>query len=218
MWHLFHQPLNAHIGLPCRAPTDTRQIHGLGGSVAQFAPLLTSLVNVGPCLAIDFPGCGTSAFEPRNCPAYTTESLAMLLATAIERYRDATNGQQVILIGHSMGCSIGALLASSSSPNSSLPNNTVSGFVAICPKAGPRSPKEAHQIDKLRNIPTFVFDLFRLWDRRRGVNSASVSRVVGKSVPVNVPNVILDLHRCPPQRSDAKLHERGAIRITTIFV
>lgn len=34
-------------------------IHGLGGSVAQFAPMLTSMINVGPCLAIDFPGCGT---------------------------------------------------------------------------------------------------------------------------------------------------------------
>ncbi|KAK3938375.1 hypothetical protein QBC46DRAFT_355937, partial [Diplogelasinospora grovesii] len=33
-------------------------IHGLGGSVAQFHPLLTSLTPIASCLAVDLPGCG----------------------------------------------------------------------------------------------------------------------------------------------------------------
>jgi pimeloyl-ACP methyl ester carboxylesterase len=46
-------------------------VHGLGGSTAQFAPLLTSLINAAPCLAIDLPGCGLSEFKPDDLNAYT---------------------------------------------------------------------------------------------------------------------------------------------------
>ncbi|KAF1809394.1 hypothetical protein P152DRAFT_476523 [Eremomyces bilateralis CBS 781.70] len=62
--------------------------HGLGGSVAQFAPLLTSLVNLGPCLAIDLPGCGRSQFAPTNWEAYGCHALAELVATAIHEHLD----------------------------------------------------------------------------------------------------------------------------------
>ena len=95
-------------------------VHGLGGSAAQFAPLLTSLVNAAPCLAIDLPGCGLSDFLPEKREAYKSEALASLIAEAITQHRDAENGQQVILIGHSMGCSLSTLLASSTSPLSHL--------------------------------------------------------------------------------------------------
>jgi hypothetical protein len=33
-------------------------VHGLGGSLAQFHHLLTSLSNVASCFGIDLPGCG----------------------------------------------------------------------------------------------------------------------------------------------------------------
>src|SRR5690606_35305023 len=62
--------------------------HGLGGSVAQFAPLLKSLVNLGPCLAIDLPGCGRSSFAPTNWEAYGCHELAELVAMAIHEHLD----------------------------------------------------------------------------------------------------------------------------------
>ena len=78
-------------------------IHGLGGSLAQFNPLLTSLVNVAPCLGIDLPGCGRSAFSPTSWDAYTPKALAELLSVVIRQHCDKDEGQGAILIGHSMG-------------------------------------------------------------------------------------------------------------------
>jgi Alpha/beta hydrolase family len=78
-------------------------IHGLGGSVAQFHALLTSMVNLAPCLGFDLPGCGLSRFDPRKWNAYTSDALVQLIAIIIERYRDKEHGQGVVLVCHSMG-------------------------------------------------------------------------------------------------------------------
>lgn len=101
-------------------------VHGLGGSATQFNPILTSLVNVGPCFSIDFPGCGLSAFEPTQWDAYSLEALVELLAVAIERYRDSERGQKVILVGHSAGCSISATLIASLTTAMNSPDSTTS--------------------------------------------------------------------------------------------
>lgn len=64
----FHCP---HL-LAEKLPEDSQPLpllvllHGLGGSMAQFAPLLGSLVNIAPCLGIDLPGSGLSKFDPKN--------------------------------------------------------------------------------------------------------------------------------------------------------
>ena len=154
-------------------------VHGLGGSIAQFSPILISLSNLAPCLAIDLPGCGLSSFEPKAWEAYTTEALVQLLAAAIETYRAADEGQTVILVGHSMGCSLAALLASPSSPQAHLLSQHVSGLIAICPKAEPPSEKEARKIRSISSAPAALFDLLRRWDRRGGINSKSVLRMAG---------------------------------------
>ena len=155
-------------------------MHGLGGSAAQFAPLLTSLINQAPCLAIDLPGCGRSDFSPGGVKPYTTQALAELLAVVISRYRDSENNQKVILIGHSMGCSINTLLGSSTSPLSHLLGGVIIGMVAICPKGTPLTEHELKALKRMNWIPIPIFDLFRRWDRRGGLASSSVSRVVGK--------------------------------------
>ena len=156
-------------------------MHGLGGNATQFAPLLTSLVNVAPCLAIELPGCGLSDFRPDAPEAYTTAAFAELLCSAIERYHDAESNQQVVLVGHSMGCSIAALLASSASPlQARLGVNYIIGFIAICPRTEPPSAAEAANVDRLRWVPTFVFDVLRFLDQRGGLDSPSVTRVVGE--------------------------------------
>ncbi|PGG97556.1 hypothetical protein AJ80_09679 [Polytolypa hystricis UAMH7299] len=159
-------------------------IHGLGGSLAQFNPLLTTLTNVAPCFGIDLPGCGLSPFSPKNWDAYSIEALANLLAIAIEAHRDKERGQGVILIGHSLGCGLSALMASSASPVLSELRTHVLGFVAVCPPAGPPPQSQVKQFRRLLHIPTPIFDLWRRWDRRGGPDSASVSRFVGAGADV----------------------------------
>lgn len=154
-------------------------IHGLGGSVAQFNPILLSLSNLASCLAIDLPGCGLSSFDPKDWVAYTSDALAQLLAVAIEAHRAIDEGQQIILVGHSMGCSLAALLASPTSPHAHLLADNVAGLIAICPKAEPPSPEQARKLRQVGSVPPFLFDLFRKWDRRGGIESASVLRMTG---------------------------------------
>ncbi|KAI5287409.1 hypothetical protein KEM54_006015 [Ascosphaera aggregata] len=154
-------------------------VHGLGGSVAQFHLLLKSLVNIAPCLAIDFPGCGLSSFSPKDWSAYSFEALTELLAVAVEQHRDVSRNQDVVLVGHSLGSAISATLASSTSPIASKVRNHIIGLVTICPPGVPPSQKDARMFRRLLHVPGFAFDLWRKWDSRGGINSASISRFVG---------------------------------------
>jgi pimeloyl-ACP methyl ester carboxylesterase len=156
-------------------------VHGLGGSIAQFAPLLTSLINAAPCLAIDLPGCGLSEFKPDDVNAYTTKAFAELVAAAIDRHRAVD--QKIVIIGHSMGCSIATLLASSTSPLSGAfyDAGNIAGVIAISPKAAPPSPQQVRLVRKyVRYLPAFVLDLYRFYDNIGGTDSTSVVRWVGK--------------------------------------
>ncbi|KAL8811078.1 MAG: hypothetical protein Q9200_002076 [Gallowayella weberi] len=154
-------------------------IHGLGGSLAQFHRLCTSLVNVAPCLGIDLPGCGLSTFVPTIWNAYSQEALVELLATVIAESCQTKPGQSVVLIGHSMGCSLAALLASADSPLA-VKRVNVLGLVAICPKAVPPTDQQLTVFRRLLSLPAPIFDLWRRWDRRGGPESASVARFVGE--------------------------------------
>jgi pimeloyl-ACP methyl ester carboxylesterase/protein-tyrosine phosphatase len=158
-------------------------IHGLGGSIHQFHSLLTTFVNLANVLAIDLPGCGLSSFEPTQWDAYTTEALAELLGTIIEEYREKDQGQGVVLLGHSMGSSLAAILASKTSPLTALSDNVV-GLVAICPKAEPPTEDEVAKFRKLLWVPNIIFDSWRKWDRRGGIDSPSVNRFLGPNADV----------------------------------
>ncbi|EER43094.1 dual specificity phosphatase [Histoplasma capsulatum H143] len=149
-------------------------IHGLGGSLTQFHPLLTSLVNVAPCFGIDLPGCGLSSFSPKSWAAYSVEALATLLAVAIDQYRDKERGQKIVLIAHSLGCSLSALIVSSESPLMLSLQEHIIGLIAVCPPAGHPPEKTTESFRRLLYIPNPIFDLFRRWDRRGGPNSPSV--------------------------------------------
>lgn len=160
-------------------------IHGLGGSVAQFNALLTSLSPIASCLAVDLPGCGVSEFEPRDWDAYSADALVELLETVIEDHRDAAAGQGVVLIGHSMGSSLAALLANPRKPKTEL-HEHVLGLVAICPTAGQFTQERVRMMRMGLYIPEFIFNLWRAWDRRGGPESASVQRFVGPNADAEV--------------------------------
>jgi pimeloyl-ACP methyl ester carboxylesterase/protein-tyrosine phosphatase len=155
-------------------------IHGLGGSVSQFNGLLTSLTPIATCLAVDLPGCGRSEFAPQSWDAYSTNALVELLETVIEDHRDAVRGQGVVLIGHSMGSSLAALLANPRNPKTEL-HEHILGIVAICPPAGFADQAKARILRTALGLPGFglIFDAWRAWDRRGGLDSPSVYRFVG---------------------------------------
>lgn len=155
-------------------------LHGLGGSVAQFYPLLSSLTDHGPCLAIDYPGCGRSEFSITSWEAYASEALVELLETIIEDYRDKDAGQRVVLIGHSMGTALSAQLANPKRPHLTSLAHYVVGLVAICPVAGPPSEAVTTWARRAMWIPGCLFDLWRIVDGWGGPESASVKRFVGE--------------------------------------
>jgi pimeloyl-ACP methyl ester carboxylesterase/protein-tyrosine phosphatase len=185
-------------------------VHGLGGSAAQFHPILISLVNLAPCLAIDLPGCGTSIFEPKAWEAYTTDALVRLLAVVINQHRDSAGNQNVVLIGHSMGCSLAALLASASSPYADLLEENVAGLIAICPQADPPSEHQTSQIKRVASIPGPLFDFIRKWDRRGGISSKSVKRMAGPDADEQTRKLQLRYN----QQSQSKVWQRMALGMT----
>ncbi|KAH7308110.1 hypothetical protein B0I35DRAFT_453987 [Stachybotrys elegans] len=155
-------------------------IPGLGGSVAQFHPLLSSLVDLAPCLSFDHPGGGRSQFANSSWDAYKFENLAELYETIIEDYRDKEAGQTVVLIGHSMGSAFAAWLANKTLPHTTALADYVVGLIAICPPAGPPDESMTWWARWLLSIPGWIFNLWRAWDGMGGPQSPSVSRFVGK--------------------------------------
>ena len=159
-------------------------IHGLGGSLLQFNSLLNSMVNIAPCFGIDLPGCGLSLFSPRTWEAYSHSALSELVTVAISRACSASSTCEVVLMGHSMGCSIAASICSKRSHLAEGFKFRVIGMIAICPKASLPAAHEVKIYRRLLMIPTPLFNLWRLWDRRGGVESTSVARFVGDDAPL----------------------------------
>lgn len=136
-------------------------------------------MHVSHVLAIDLPGCGASKFSPKDWEAYTTPALCSLIAKIVEQYREER--QQVVVVGHSMGCALAATLVS----KGGLMEHIAVGFVAISPKAVV-TEKDAKNIASVTSLPEFAFDLFRMWDRHGGTKSKSVARFVGKNASESV--------------------------------
>ena len=159
--------------------------HGLGGSVAQFHALLLSLVNVGPCLALDLPGCGRSKFVVREWEAYTPEALCELIEVVVDDFRDKENDQTVVMIGHSMGSSLSAKVANQYIEKNTLAKHVV-GVIGICPPEGPLDENTTTMAKRLLWVPEWIFMAWRVWDAWGGAHSASVSRFVGENAELEL--------------------------------
>ena len=154
-------------------------IHGLGGSLSQFASLLATFVNVAPCFGIDLPGCGLSTFSPKEWDAYTHQALVELLELSIQETCELSSSYEVILVGHSMGCSLAVSLTTSTARQTA-GKFRVKGLIAICPKASDPTTAQVDTFKRLLSIPSPIFNLWRTWDQRGGTESVSVTRFVGK--------------------------------------
>lgn len=123
--------------------------------------------------------------SPTAWPAYETNALVPLLVEIINRYRD--EDQEVVLVCHSMGCSLGTLLSSTTSPFYSALGTHVRGLIAICP---PGKDMKLDQANTLRWILSLlvdpIFDLWRAWDRRGGIESGSISRFTGPNAEIQL--------------------------------
>ncbi|KAK3196728.1 hypothetical protein K4F52_000072 [Lecanicillium sp. MT-2017a] len=210
----FRQHVKAAELPKCPAPLPLLVcIPGLGGSVAQFHPLLRSLVDLAPCLVIDFPGCGRSKFSQTNWDAYSQDSLAELLETIIEDHRDKESGQSVVLIGHSMGTAMSARLASKKAPHTTSLVDHIAGVIGICPVAGPFDEVITGRLRKLIWVPGWLFGLWRAVDGFGGPNSASVSRFVGEDA---APELRILQHRYN-QQSRTPVWRRTAFGATPLY-
>jgi pimeloyl-ACP methyl ester carboxylesterase len=129
-------------------------IHGLGGQINQFEPLLQYFGQVADVLALDLPGCGQSPLTDRRWELYTTDALANLVHRVIE---ERMVGRKVVLVGHSLGTMITGRLALRL-------GELCLAVVLLCPKAE-ISEKEQKGIRLMTNLPEFVFNMFRKRDR-----------------------------------------------------
>ena len=107
-------------------------------------------------------------------------ALAELVAKVVEEHCLRIEKQGVVLIAHSMGCSLSAILASPQSSLRAKEGVDILGLVALCPRASPLSEQESVLFNRILMLPTAIFDIFRWWDRRGGPESRSVARMVGK--------------------------------------
>ncbi|KAF8946437.1 hypothetical protein BGZ52_008736, partial [Haplosporangium bisporale] len=141
-------------------------IHGVGGQLEQFEKQIIALnANI---LAVDMCGYGGSDV-PESYEHYTTEAYVEDLVALLQRYRS----DDTVLICHSYGCAIGALLYQR------MPQS-IKGIVMIGPKALV-TPHERESKAKLAKTPDWAVDLARKVDRMGGIHSQSVNRLVHSS-------------------------------------
>lgn len=129
-------------------------IHGLGGQINQFEPLLKFFCQVADVLAIDLPGSGGSPLTDRNWDLYTTEALTNLVLKIIE---DKIRNKKVVVMGHSLGSLIAGTLALKL-------GDKCLACILLCPKAE-ISHKAKNGISLMTRLPEFMFNIFRKWDR-----------------------------------------------------
>lgn len=167
-------------------------VHGMGGSLAQFAFLLRSLNNTASCFGIDLPGCGLSDLLPTKFSAYAIEGLTDLIKVAVEEICRERGHGSVIFICHSMGCSIGATLTSSTTRSFNIP---VRAMIAICPRVSPFTPKQSKKFRQFLSLPDLILNLIRLFDRIGGIESNSVCRFVGKEAGSDLKKLQLQYNK-----------------------
>lgn len=148
-------------------------IHGLGGQLNQFQHILDHLSHFCEVVAVDLPGHGQSAYVS-EWSVYQPSNLVCILDAVLTSFVQEP-GREVVLVGHSMGCLLAARLAQK------LGIRCV-GVVAIAPPCEPADPVVAAAARRWQSlagwIPAPLFDVFRAADRRGGLESASVRRML----------------------------------------
>lgn len=181
-------------------------IHGLGGQMSQFEPLMGLLSQCLETLSLDLPGFGSSKLEfnddfkivsrisaedklkisssiaQMKWEDFTTDNIVNIVHEFIQQ--KVPENKKVVLVGHSMGTHISIKLAKK------LPKHKVEGMILLSPPAltddtdsdvtNVKSHGPLNVLKVFTYVP-WVFNYFRTWDRLEGLDSTSVVRQLSKS-------------------------------------
>ncbi|WPK23673.1 hypothetical protein PUMCH_000915 [Australozyma saopauloensis] len=194
------EPLSDEIVAQIRELPVLVFIHGLGGQMSQFEPLMGLLSQCLEIYSMDLPGFGDSRMEFKNGHDrltkeeqakistsilamawldFETDNIVLLIAAFIEQ--NVPLEKNFVLVGHSMGTHLLIKLANR------LKRHRVEGLVLLSPprlnnsltntenRPGLSLFKTLNLMRWIFNFP-FLFNLFRTWDRLEGLYSRSVSR------------------------------------------
>ncbi|KAJ3336679.1 hypothetical protein HDU93_002371 [Gonapodya sp. JEL0774] len=148
---------------------------GLGGQVTQFASQIAYISTKlqHPVLAIDNVGHGLSS-RPSDYPSYRTSQIVKDTVESIKIAYGSRADKGIVLVGHSYGTVVASWVAAEL-------DAWVKGVVKAVVLIGPGKPLNKETQARLSTIsyfPTILIDLWRLYDRRGGAASASVTRFV----------------------------------------
>lgn len=179
-------------------------IHGLGGQMSQFEPLMGLLSQCLEVLSLDLPGFGSSklVFEENlkivadisngdklrisssvgkmNWKDFTTDNIVNIVYEFI--MQNVPEDKKVVLIGHSMGTHLSVKLGKK------LPKNKVEGLIFLSPpgltddvtNGVPAQQPKTITMLKVFTYLKWLFNSFRVWDRLEGLGSKSVLRQLVK--------------------------------------
>ncbi|GEQ71184.1 hypothetical protein JCM33374_g4865 [Metschnikowia sp. JCM 33374] len=175
-------------------------VHGMGGQMSQFEPVMGLLSQCSELFALDLPGFGDSRYTPTtNCPLpaadqaaisasvramawsdFQTDRIVSLIVAFI--HQNVPPHKKIILVGHSMGTHLSVKVARK------LEKSRVEGLVLLSPPkfvddinttTETQAAAKRHGILRFFKLFTyfpFLFNLFRVWDRLEGLSSKSVLR------------------------------------------
>lgn len=176
-------------------------VHGLGGQMSQFEPLIGLLSQCSEVMAVDLPGFGNSKEKfhenHKMVSSISTEDKLRISSTVAAMtwadfetdnivnilyefvVQNIPANKKIILIGHSMGTHLSIKL------NKKLLEKKVEGLILLStPKLFDDIAQPDQSAPKVKLLSliygfTFVpslFNYFRIWDRLPGLNSTSVIR------------------------------------------
>ncbi|KAI9189094.1 hypothetical protein H9P43_000522 [Blastocladiella emersonii ATCC 22665] len=149
-------------------------LHGFGGNLNQYGPLMSLFASAATVVGIDNVGHGLSP-DTGAAADYATLSMVADLEAAIQAL--VPGDTPFVLVCHSYGCCMGTHLAVRPALGS-----RILGMVFLTPKAL-ISPDDRRKAMKQATLPSWLLTVFRKLDRWGGPYSASVGRYVGPAVP-----------------------------------
>ncbi|KNE72237.1 hypothetical protein AMAG_16719 [Allomyces macrogynus ATCC 38327] len=147
-------------------------LHGMGGNLAQWAPLMEKVSECAEVVGVECVGHGMSTDTGRP-DDYRTLAMVADIASALEVTLPAT--RDLVLVCHSYGCCMGTYLAAHFGAR-------VRGAIFLGGRAL-MPPTAITATRKLAALPSPILTLLRLYDRWGGLNSASVNRYLGPNSP-----------------------------------
>lgn len=190
------EPLSPEILAEVREAPALVFLHGLGGQMSQFEPLMGLLLQCLELYALDLPGFGDSRWLPTlpdkkltpeeqqriaksvramSWADFSTDSIVDIIVAYI--HQNIPADKKVILFGHSMGTHLLIKVAAR------LEEHKVEGLVLLSPPAleddvhkGPKAGPPWNAAMSLFTWVPSLFNMFRVWDRLEGLSSSSVLR------------------------------------------